>query len=115
MTDLLLYFAICFLASCVVCAALFWLKRPEKVEPQAKELLNPPLFVREALEQELIRVMGINEDTRPLPAHDDILDSFDYDELWEAAAKIPRESQAQREQIDKWEREAFKDAGEDYL
>lgn len=110
MTDLLLYFALATFAS----AALFWLKRPEKVEAQAKELLNPPLFVREALEQELIRVMGINEDTRPLPAHEEI-DSFDYDELWEAAAKIPRESRAQREQIDKWEREAFKDAGEDYL
>jgi hypothetical protein len=48
-----------------------------------------------------------------MSAHDDI-DSFDYEELWEAAARIPRESQEEKAKIDRWVNEAIESAGEDF-
>jgi hypothetical protein len=135
MIDLLLYFILCFLAAIVVCAALLWLTRPAKVETvedireyqdfraeffaQAwRDMANDLTLARRYLANAPCRLEKMdNEDTRPLPAHkhDDIADSFSHEELWEAAANIPRESTAQKEQIDKWEQEAFRDAGEDWL
>ena len=129
MTDLLLYFALCLLAAIVVCAALFWLTRPEKVEtlettkssfavddsPLHYEFKKTVYMVADRPYKPLGWKTAkdlIDEDTRPMSPtiEDKSIGDFDTLELWGEY----NETVDRARKIDKWERQAFEDAGEDF-
>lgn len=122
--DLLLYFALSALATIVIVAGLAWLTRHEKVE-----IIKSVSFDDSPIQYEFKETVYMaydkpykptgwktakdileNEDTRPMVVHED---SFSHDELWEAAAKMHRETPAEKATIDRWERDALNGAGKE--